>query len=162
MSPRGIGFLGIVFLAYLILFIVDPGKTIAALKSAGNVAAALLPILFFVSILTALINFFIHPGVLAKHLGHKSGMRGWFIALTAGILSHGPMYAWYSMIEDLRRHGMRDGLIAAFFYARAIKLPLLPLMVAYFGLDFTVILSCLTILAAWGQGVAIDRLGQES
>jgi len=108
------------------------------------------------------VQFFHHPGVLAKHLGHKSGMRGWFIALTAGILSHGPMYAWYSMIEDLRRHGMRDGLIAAFFYARAIKLPLLPLMVAYFGLDFTVILSCLTILAAWGQGVAIDRLGQES
>lgn len=28
---------------------------------------------------------------------------------------------------------VRDGLIATFFYARAIKLPLLPLMIDYFG-----------------------------
>jgi hypothetical protein len=52
---------------------------------------------------------------------------------------------------------MRDGLVAAFFYARAIKVPLLPMMVAYFGLDFTIVLTILTLAAAWLQGLAMDR-----
>jgi uncharacterized membrane protein YraQ (UPF0718 family) len=80
------------------------------------------------------------------------------IALAAGVISHGPMYAWYPMIQDLREQGARDGLIIAFFYARAVKVALLPMMVVYFGLTFTVSLTILTLLAAWAQGVVADRL----
>jgi ABC-type amino acid transport system permease subunit len=53
---------------------------------------------------------------------------------------------------------MRYGLMAAFFYARAIKVPLLPIMVSYFGLAFTVLLSFYILVAAWIQGWLVDRL----
>jgi len=159
---RGLRFLGLVAGLYLLAAMMDSPQAHRALEAALKVLGSLLPILLLVILLTALINFLFHPKSLARHLGEEGGWRGWAIALSAGVLSHGPMYAWYPMIADLRRHGMRDGLTAAFFYARAVKLPLLPMMVAYFGLDFTVLLSLLTLLAAWGQGMIMDRWSSKS
>jgi uncharacterized membrane protein YraQ (UPF0718 family) len=152
----GLRLLGFVVLLYLGLWLAGSTGVVPALRRAGHILATLAPILAVVVLLSAGINYWLNPKALAKHLGEESGLRGWLIALGAGILSHGPMYAWYPLIEDLRRHGVRDGLVAAFFYARAIKLPLLPMMVAYFGLDFTVVLTLLTLAAAWLQGLGMD------
>ena len=105
----------------------------------------------------ALLHTFIDSKSISKHIGEQSGVRGWVIALVGGILSHGPAYVWYPMISDLRNHGARDGLIVAFFYTRSIKLPWLPLMVSYFGLAFTVVLTVLVILSAWIQGLIVDK-----
>jgi uncharacterized membrane protein YraQ (UPF0718 family) len=81
---------------------------------------------------------------------------GWFWALAAGIISHGPMYAWYPMLEDLRGHGMRDGLIVVFFASRTIKIPLLPMMVDYFGWPFTLVLSCYILVGSLLQGWLLE------
>jgi phosphoenolpyruvate carboxylase len=40
---------------------------------------------------------------------------------------------------------MRASLAAVFLYSRAIKLPLLPLMIQYFGTNYTLVL-CLYLL----------------
>ena len=157
--PRwmGVRLLVLVILLYLGLALAGSSGVLPALHKALGVLETLLPILAVAVIISGAINYFLNPKVLEKHLGGESGIRGWIIVLGAGVLSHGPMYAWYPVIAQLRRHGVRDGLVAAFFYARAIKVPLLPMMVAYFGLDFTVVLTLLTLLAAWGQGLVIDR-----
>ena len=152
----GVRLLALVLLLYGGLALVGSPGVLPALHKALEILKTLLPILAVVVVISGGINYFLKPKALAKHLGEESGIRGWMIALGAGVLSHGPMYAWYPVIADLRRHGMRDGLVAAFFYARAIKVPLLPMMVAYFGLDFTVLLTLLTLLAAWGQGLIMD------
>jgi hypothetical protein len=47
----------------------------------------------------------------------------------------------YPLLEDLRGHGMRDGLIVVFFASRTIKIPLLPIMIDYFGWVFTLVLT---------------------
>ncbi|ADV47167.1 permease [Nitratifractor salsuginis] len=154
---RGLRLLGGVVLLYLLLWLAGSPGVGPALQKTGHILKMLLPILAVAVFLAALINTWLNPKALARHLGEESGWRGWLIALGAGVLSHGPMYAWYPLIEDLRRHGMRDGLVAAFFYARAIKVPLLPMMVAYFGLDFTIVLTLLTLGAAWLQGMVMDR-----
>ncbi|MBW2688902.1 MAG: permease, partial [Deltaproteobacteria bacterium] len=99
---------------------------------------------------------------IIKHLGKKSGAKGWLVALLAGVISHGPMYAWYPMIENLRSHGLRDGLIVVFFYARAIKLPLLPLMIDYFGVSFTLILSFYILIGSLIQGWILEEVEQRS
>ena len=135
-----------------------PHATEVALLKTAKVVAEIIPILLIVIFFTALINRFFHPESLAKHLGQESGIHGWLIALLAGILSHGPMYAWYPMIEDLKKHGLRDGLIVTFFYARSIKFPLLPLIIDYFGLKFTLLLNFYTIVASLLQGIILDRL----
>jgi len=91
-------------------------------------------------------------------LGKESGFKGWVFALLGGILSHGSSYVWYPMLSELRKHGARDGLIVAFFYARAIKLPWLPVMVSYFGITFTLVLSVYILLGAWIQGLIVDKI----
>ncbi len=157
---KGIKFFGIVVIIYAILALLDMQHILPSLKHAWHVLATLIPILMLVIVLTALINIFLKPDDLARHLGEDSGLKGWLIALSAGIISHGPMYAWYPMIQDLRQSGAKDGLIVAFFYSRAVKLTLLPMLAAYFGITFAVTLTVLTLVAAWLQGVVMDRLGQ--
>ena len=155
---KGLKLLGIVVILYLLAFVLSPEKAAKSVQAFVHVLGTLVPILLVVWVLTALINRFLSPEDLARHLGEDSGLRGWVIALAAGVISHGPMYAWYPMIQNLREQGARDGLIIAFFYARAVKVALLPMMVVYFGLTFTVSLTILTLLAAWAQGVVADRL----
>ncbi|MDA3786163.1 MAG: permease, partial [Deltaproteobacteria bacterium] len=120
-----------------------------------------LPIFAVVIIFTALLNYALQPKQIVQHLGEKSGAKGWLLALLAGVISYGPMYAWYPMITDLRSQGLRDGLIVVFFYARAIKLPLLPLMLDYFGAPFTLVLSVYILLGAFLQGWIFEQLQQK-
>jgi uncharacterized membrane protein YraQ (UPF0718 family) len=155
---RGLKLLGFVAAAYAALALFWPDKTLHALAAGSRIFVELLLVFPLIILLTALIDYRFDAKSFARHLGKDSGVRGWLIALGAGILSHGPMYAWYPMFEEIKSHGVRYGLIAAFFYARSIKVPLLPIMVDYFGLAFTVILTLYILLAAWLQGLLIEWL----
>jgi len=156
MNRSGWVMLGIVALLYLLTFLLDPSSAKASALAALKTLEMIAPILLIVFFLMALLNTFINPKKIAKHLGKESGFKGWVIALAGGILSHGPGYIWYPMLSDLREHGARDGLIVAFFYARSIKLPWLPLMISYFGFAFTALLAFFVLLGAWLQGVMVD------
>lgn len=148
----------IVATLYAVAAFVNPAKAFDAFSKSLAVLQVILPILLVVVVLMAVINSFIQPKKIAKHLGEESGLKGWVIALLSGLFSHGSGYVWYPMLSDLRKHGVRDGLIVTFFYARAIKLPWLPMMVAYFGTGFTVALTFYILLGALLQGVIADRL----
>jgi len=150
--------LGIVAALYLVTFALNPTACREALSSAGATLKMIAPILIIVFFLMALLNTFVKPKSIAKHLGKQSGLKGWLIALAGGVFSHGPGYVWYPMLADMRNHGARSGLVVAFFYARAIKLPWLPVMVSYFGLTFTLLLTLYVIIGAWAQGVIADKL----
>lgn len=148
----------IVLNLYTISAIYNISTTYDALLSSFNVLKVIIPILLIIIFLMAFLNSFIDPKMISKHLGQDAGIKGWLIALISGVLSHGPGYVWYPMLSDLRSHGVRDGLIVAFFYARAIKLPWLPMMIGYFGLAFTILLTLYILLAALIQGMITDRL----
>jgi uncharacterized membrane protein YraQ (UPF0718 family) len=75
-----------------------------------------------------------------------------------GILSHGPIYVWYPLLRELREHGMRTSLVAAFLYNRAIKIPLLPLMIYYFGVIYVVVLLIFMIIASIVEGKIIELI----
>ncbi len=97
---------------------------------------------------------------VSKYVGKGSGIKGWFLAISTGILSHGPIYVWYPLLKDLRDKGMRSGLIAAFLYSRAIniKIPLLPLMIYYFGALFVVVLLPYIVIASIVEGEIIELI----
>jgi uncharacterized membrane protein YraQ (UPF0718 family) len=154
---HGSYFLLLVLAAYIVLFFFNSNLSLYALQKSGHVLLKVLPIFAVVIILTALLNYVLRPKQIVQHLGEKSGVKGWLIALFAGIISHGPMYAWYPLIKDLRGQGLRDGLIVVFFYARAIKLPLLPLMLDYFGAGFTLALSVYILIGAFLQGWIFEQ-----
>lgn len=151
-------FLGIVALFYLAAFVLKPEAGLAALSTAGMTLKTIAPVLVAVFFLTALLNTFVKPKSIARHIGRKRGLRGYVIAVAGGVLSHGPAYVWYPVLADLRNHGAHNGLVVAFLYARAVKLPWLPVMVSYFGLPFTLLLCFYILLGAWLQGMLAEKL----
>lgn len=157
---HGFYLLGTVALIYSLLFILHPEKTHQAIKISVNTIFQILPSLLLIILLMGSIHYFLHPKSIAKHVGKDSGLKGWTFAIAAGILSHGPIYAWYPLLRDLRNQGMTNGLIAVFLYNRAIKLPLLPLMVHYFGIRFVVILISNIVMASVIQGWLVQALAK--
>ena len=150
--------LSITLFSYIVTAALSPALAESAFNKALHTLKMIAPILLLVFFLMALLNTFIEPQKIAQYLGKKSGIKGWIAALSGGILCHGPGYVWFPILSELRDHGVRDGLIVAFFYARAIKLPWLPAMISYFGIAFTLVLSLYILLGAWLQGIITDKL----
>jgi uncharacterized membrane protein YraQ (UPF0718 family) len=155
---HGIYFLGSVVFLYLLLFLFNPVNVEKALRVTANALIQILPSLLLIILLMSIMNYFVSPGAVSKYVGKGSGIKGWFLAIFTGILSHGPVYGWYPLLRDLRNQGMKSGLIAAFLYNRAIKIPLLPLMVYYFGTRFVLIFTCYIVVASIVQGWIIQMI----
>ena len=151
-------FLGLVILLYLFIFCFNFENAYNSLKASGDILIKLIPILVLVVFLMGLLNHFLKPKAISKYLGKGSGAKGWILAATAGIISIGPIYVWYPLLKELREHGMSQGLAAVFLYNRAIKIPLLPVMIYYFGAVFTVLLLVFTVIASLIEGKIIEML----
>ncbi len=147
-----------VIILYAIFAYVDPDKTFKAFMEAFGVLKMVIPIILVVFFLMALLDVSVDEKKISKHFGYESGLRGWMLAIIAGILSHGPGYVWYPLLQNLREHGAKDSLIFAFIYARSIKLPWLPLMISYFGWIFTGVFSLYIVIAAVLQGMLVELL----
>lgn len=149
-------FLAVVVLLYAITALGSPGLALAALSAFQDMCGQLAVVLALVFALMFLFDLYLDARRVEACLGANSGLRGWFVAIGVGILATGPVYAWYALLGDLRRKGMRPSLAAAFLYARALKLPLLPLLVHYFGLGYTLALSACLVAAAIVSGLFMD------
>ena len=145
----------------------DPAVFAEALSSFESLVIQVLPILLLVFGLLFLASLFLERDWLVRHLGKACGFGGWALAVVCGVLSAGPLYAWYPLLGELKEKGMSGPLIATFLYSRALKLPLLPLMVHYFGVAYTVALSvCIIVFSVlsgllMGRFIAIDVSNQE-
>ncbi len=157
-NRSGLVMLGIVVLLYLVLGLLYPDKTVAALGESFGVLKMIIPILLLVFFLMALLNAYIDEKAISRHMGEESGVKGWLLALFGGILSHGPGYVWYPLLQNLREQGAKERLIVAFIYARAIKIPWIPLMITYFGWTFTLVYTFWMVVGAWLQGIVAQRL----
>ncbi|HDS45689.1 MAG TPA: permease [Methanomicrobia archaeon] len=155
---HGLYFLGFVLILYLALYLLEPTSTQKALRASGEVLVTIAPILVVIIGFMGILNYFFTPKTIAKYAGQGSGAKGWILAVTTGILSHGPIYIWYPLLRELREQGMRSGLVAAFLYNRAIKLPHLPLMVYYFGTLFVVVLLVYMVLVSVIVGKLLELI----
>jgi len=155
---KGVKFFTLVCISFVLLLFLNQNAGLAALQKSFSIIKILVPIFLIVILLMAVISYFAQEKSILGGLVKQRGAKGWFLSLFLGLLSHGPMYAWYPMLEDLRQKGLRDGYIATFFYARAVKLPLLPLMVDYFGLTFTIVLTLYIVIGSLIQGWLVEIL----
>lgn len=162
MSPKpklgGWLFLAVAAIAVACTALADAALAREALTAFQGMLEAVLPVLGLVLILMFLGECCLTPARTQAWLGHGSGLKGWMLALLAGVISTGPVYTWYALLAELRAKGMRTALVAVLLYARAIKLPLLPLMVHYFGLHYTLVLSLLIAAFSILNGVVMERL----
>lgn len=157
----GIGgwiFLTVVLVIYGVTALLDSDLTLRAATVFLQLLDKVYPVLVLVFLLIFIIDLLLNPKRVEKYLGRKSGIMGWLTAIVVGILSTGPVYAWYAVLHDLRKKGMRTSLISVVLYNRAVKLPLLPLLVHYFGLAYTVVLAAYLIGFSIIGGLIMEKV----
>lgn len=151
------GTLTLAIIAYVILFIFDRKIFFLSLDSVLSLFIKILPFVALTFFLLAFANYFITSEQLLRHLqGGK--FKKWFFIVAGGIISAGPVYMWYPLLADLRKKGLNHGVIACFLYTKAIKLPLVPLLVFYFGWKYFIVITFLMILFSIIQGALINKL----
>ncbi len=158
---RGLGgwlFLTLVLIAYGLLSLVEPEAAAQALAFFMRVMQQVFPVLGLVFVLLFIANLVLEPKWIKRYLGKGAGFKGWLAAVSGGILSIGPIYAWYAVLSELQEKGMRTALIATFLYSRAVKLPLLPLMIHYFGFVYTLVLCLYLVIFAVINGILVEKL----
>jgi uncharacterized membrane protein YraQ (UPF0718 family) len=151
-------FLAIVVGVYGLFGMFNLEATIRALNFFIHVMSQVLPVLALVFLLLIVANLVLKPEWIKRYLGKESGIKGWITAVIGGVLSMGPIYTWYTMLRELRQQGMRNALIATFLYSRAVKPPLLPLMIYYFGVTYTLILYLYLIAFSIITGIMVEKL----
>ncbi|MCO6411214.1 MAG: hypothetical protein J5I92_00585 [Thiogranum sp.] len=151
-------FLALVGLAYGATAVIEPDRARDAFATFLPMLAKMLPALVLVFALMLLAELFLNPERVERWMGSHSGLRGWLLAIVAGMLSTGPAYAWYALLAALRAKGLRTAMLAVILYARAIKLPLLPLLAHYFGVRYAVVLSLFIAGFSVLSGLAMERI----
>jgi uncharacterized membrane protein YraQ (UPF0718 family) len=158
MTRGGVIFLLVVTCLYALAFLADAELALNALAFATRLLYQMLPVLLLVFALIFVSNLLVKPDWVRANVGRGSGLRGWAVAVVGGILSVGPIYAWYALLRDLKSKGMRTALIAVFLYNRGIKLPLLPLMIQYFGVAYTLVLATYMTLFSLLSGILVEKM----
>jgi uncharacterized membrane protein YraQ (UPF0718 family) len=154
-------FLAAVVLAYLAVAVMDVSLAQKAWLFFTGMFVQLIPALLLVFVLMVAVNLLVTPKRIDTYLGKASGYRGWLLAAVGGVFSTGPIYTWYILLRDLKGKGMKMPLIAVFLYSRAVKLPLLPLLIHYFGLAYTLVLSFYLICFSMVSGVVMELIARE-
>ncbi len=146
-----------VILIYIILFFVFPTTFWTSFHFFQKILLKILPIFILIFVLMVIVNRYMSNAFIIKHVrGNK--IKAWFYIIIGGILSTGPMYMWYPLLKDLREKGMNNGEVACFLYNRSIKPAYLPLIVIYFGLKYTIILTLLIITFSLLQAFIIEKI----
>jgi uncharacterized membrane protein YraQ (UPF0718 family) len=143
---------------YLVLWRVAPERTIVAVRSSLGVSFHLLLPLCLVFLLMIGLNMFLKPPHIAKFLGRGTTIEKKLLFTLAGIISAGPIYAWYPILKDLREKGAQPSLIAVFLVNRAVKPSLLPMMISFFGWTYVLLLTLLTVGGSLFVGFVVGAL----
>ena len=157
-TSGSVKFLAVVVALYILLAFYDFALFQNVLYKFAELFLKVAPILVLVFVIMSLLNLYLQPGTVKKMLGTSAGPKGWAVAMIGGVLSAGPIYMWYPLLEDLKKKGMKDSLAAAFLCARAIKIPLLPMMIYYFGWTFTATLCISILIFSVIGGVIVEKL----
>jgi len=150
-------FLLTVLVLYAVVGCLRPELALTALTGFAGMLFKVLPILAVVFVFLLGINL-LGPERIRKQLGRESGGKGWLIAAVAGIFISGPPYLLYPLLGELRKQGVRDAFLGVILYNRNVKIPFVPVMIYYFGIAYTLILSTYILLFAFLNGKILEVL----
>jgi len=145
-------------LLYGIFFWIEPGKTFLALSTSAKIFGYILLPLSVVFVLMILVNLFFRSSQVTRLLGEKAGFRGIMLSAAAGIISMGPIYAWFPLLKEVKEKGAGNITIAVFLGNRAVKPFLLPVMISYFGWIYVLLLTFFIFIASVVIGYALDAI----
>ncbi len=151
-------FLLIVIVLYVIIGLLKIEVLLPSLRFSFKIIKNIIPVFVVIFALLVAFDLFASPYSVRKYLGKSSGFRRWLIAIGGGIISTGPIYMWYPLLKELKKQGIQYGFVATFLYNRAIKLPLIPMMIVYFGLKYTLVLAMVMITISVIQGIIFEKI----
>lgn len=146
---------------YVVAFFTNPAVFSSGVLFFYDLVLKILPVFILVFVLMALTNYFVTPAAIVRRLEAR-GVTRWIVAIVGGILSTGPIYMWYPFLADLKDKGLKNDLIACFLYNRAIKIPLLPVMILYFSWKYILVLTLVMIVVSVVQGLLIGHAMDKS
>jgi len=159
--PKSFFYLLFVLLLYGILMIVSPEKTFRAVWIVIHILLKISIPLGLVVCLMAALNSWINPMRIAGAKKKKKGYSKWVLSVLAGIVSMGPVYAWYPLLKSLKEKGVSNGLIAVFIGCRGVKPIYIPIMVSFFGISYVLILTFFTLVGMLAGGYLVGVLVKE-
>jgi len=159
-NSGGIKFFLIALIVYGISFLFNAEITKTAFANFLQMIWKIIPILMVVFFFMVLINLYFTEERIKKYFGRQSGVKSWIYAIISGILISGPPYILYPLLGELKKHGMKNSLLAVFLYNRNVKIPFIPVMIYYFGLGFTVIMSFYIIAFSILNGVLVEKIAK--
>ena len=154
-------FLGGTVAIYFVLALFNLEMVVEALFFVGKILRTVLPVFLLIFVLLVFFDASVSSGQINNFIGKSAGKKKWAVAVVAGIFSAGPIYLWYPLLHDLRKKGVSHGVIATFLYNRAIKIPLLPLFIFYFGWKYVLIFSLVMVAFSLLQGAILGRINFE-
>ena len=154
-------FPGSVLMIYGIVFVISPAGAAMAFRGSTRILFNLMVPLGLVFSLMVFMNLFLKPTHIVRFLGKGSSNRGIILSAAAGIISMGPIYAWYPLLKELRKNGAANSLIAVFLGNRAVKPFLLPVMISYFGLMYVALLTLFTVSGSLAAGYLVNTLAKD-
>ncbi len=140
--------LGVICL-YGIGMVFAPGRTDHALHKSGFMVWQLALPICLALIMMVVLNRFLSPAMVTRFLGQSASIKGIFLSSLAGILSMGPVYAWYPLLKKLKDNGASQFNIANFIGNRSIKPVLLPVLVIYWGGYFATLFVLASFIGAF-------------
>jgi len=138
---------GIASLYGLGMVFVPENTNIALHRSVSIFLQLALPICLAL-IMMVVFNRFLSPAVITRFLGQSTSIKGVFLSSLAGILSMGPVYAWYPLLKNLKDKGASQFHVANFIGQRSIKPVLLPVLVICWGGYFTTLFVFVSFIGA--------------
>lgn len=158
MKRSSLFFFGLVLLSQIGYLVFAPVQAHEALQYSFRLGMRIAPIFAIVYLVMVFFDYVVDANYIKRHVGKTSGLKGAVIAAVFGILSSGPIYVWYPLLAELQKKGMKTGHIAIFLYNRAIKLPLLPLFISYFGIMYAIAVFVSVFLASLLNGYLVEQL----
>jgi uncharacterized membrane protein YraQ (UPF0718 family) len=151
----------LVVLLHTGIYLTDSALSAQSLGYFWDMLQNLMPAFGLMFLLLWLFNLFNKPQSLIRRRTRQSSAKSWLLSIAGGILSLGPMVIWYPLLKELKEKGMRSSLLAAFLYSRAIKIPMLPIMMHYFGVFYTGLFVSNILLFALLNGVLMGYIDGE-
>ncbi|NQS89834.1 hypothetical protein HQ584_08610 [Patescibacteria group bacterium] len=157
-SYAGWYFLLTIIVLYLIAGFLKINVILPSLRFSLRIIKNIIPVFIVVFAIMVALNYLINPESVRRYLGKSAGFKKWLIAVVGGIISMGPIYMRYPMIKELKNKGVKYGFIATFLYNRAIKPALIPMIILYFGLKYTVVLTIVMAIISVIQGIIFEKI----
>ncbi|WP_300674725.1 hypothetical protein [Desulfoluna sp.] len=146
--------------AYVVVWITFPEKIIPALRIAKTIALKMAIPLFISLFMMFLLNMYISTAHITRFMGKKRGAAGMMFSSIAGIVSMGPVFAWFPFLKTLKEKGMADIYLANFLSCRAVKPVLFPVLITYFGWRFSLVFIFMSLVSAWSISFIVALSGK--